>query len=309
MLKLTDYRKNKNSSAWVTMLYDNLKLWIEPCFNPLEQNFNYPTISSIESSCNNFYQHLLSTDQRHFSSTPKIRRSQDDQHLSLYDSHNNLIFIITETPEQEQSSPKIYGYARVSTPKQNLNLQIEALEKLNCDEIVQEKISAFSEERALFNNLLNKLNKGDTLAVWKLNRLGRSTLELYKIMAYLTSKEVNFVSITENIDTKTPTGKIMFGLLSVLAEYEADQIKERAEAGRIAKKKIGNPAGRPKEASKRTKTISKEVVRMYQSVKDGKYEYSTKKIAKILKISEKTIYKCLEIEAIPRRSNFIKNFV
>ena len=140
---------------------------------------------------------------------------------------------------------KVVGYARVSTTMQDLKLQIDALRKAKCSIIYKEKISATSSKRPEFESCLVDLNKGDTLVVWKLDRLGRSLIDLFKIGEELKAKGVELKSITQNLDTKTSMGKFFFGMMALFAEYERDQIVERTKAGMAAAKEKGVHLGRP----------------------------------------------------------------
>jgi len=196
----------------------------------------------------------------------------------------------------------IYGYARVSTKKQSLKMQIEELKKFGCTKIVHEKISAM-EDRPEFNNLLNTLQEGDTLAVWKLDRLGRSMLDLIKIIAGLEEKGVKFISLTENIDTTTATGKMMLMLFSIMAEYELNLRRERQEANKEIARKAGRLGGRPKGLSRDAKKTALVLKDMYQEKTGDKYKYSISKIRATLKISRGTLYKYLEYTNTPKRGN------
>ena len=126
------------------------------------------------------------------------------------------------------------GYARVSTSDQNLDLQNDALKKLGCDHIYEEKASGKTKERPELTHCLKSLRPGDTLAVWRLDRLGRSLQDLITIVKNLEALGVAFVSVTENIDTSTATGKLMFHVFGALAEFERNLIQERTQAGLTA---------------------------------------------------------------------------
>lgn len=194
---------------------------------------------------------------------------------------------------------RIYGYARVSTQKQKLKLQVDALKKIGCNEIVEDHISAFAPKRTKFEELIKKLQKDDTLVVWKLDRLGREMFDLFKIIAELDAKGVHFVSLTENIDTKTASGRVMFGFFSIMAEYETTLKKERAEAGREAAREAGKRGGRPKGLSKKTLDRSKGIAKIYLELdENNNYKHSVSSIIKTLKISRKTLYECLRHEKI-----------
>lgn len=140
---------------------------------------------------------------------------------------------------------RVFGYARVSTEDQNLDMQIRALEEYGCDRIFQEKKSAYAAKRKQLKLLKMFLQEGDTLVVWKLDRLGRSVSELIQFMAFLDKFEVNFVSLRDQIDTRTAMGKFMFHLLASLAQLERDMTSERTIAGMAAARARGWKPGPP----------------------------------------------------------------
>ncbi|MGH2394011.1 MAG: recombinase family protein, partial [Candidatus Limnocylindria bacterium] len=124
------------------------------------------------------------------------------------------------------------GYARVSTRIQNLQLQLDALAAAGCDEIVTEQASGRSRKRPELERLLTKLGKGDTLVVWKLDRLGRSVSDLENIVVTeLGERGVAFVSLTDAFDTTTNGGRLLFHILGAVAEFERDLIAERVAEG------------------------------------------------------------------------------
>lgn len=139
-----------------------------------------------------------------------------------------------------------FGYARVSTLDQNLDLQIDALKAAGCEKIFEEKMSGKRDDRPELLRLLDQLRPGDTLTVYKLDRLGRSTFKLLELTGELEKKGVEFISIRDNIDTTTAVGKAMFRMLAVLAEMERDIIAERTRAGLQAARARGREGGRPK---------------------------------------------------------------
>src|ERR1700709_109340 len=118
------------------------------------------------------------------------------------------------------------GYARVSTQDQKLELQKDALLKAGCEMIFEEKISGTSKDRPQLILMFEKFRKGDTLVVWKLDRLGRSLRDLIDLVAKLKNIGVTFFSINDNIDTSTATGRFAFSLFASLAEFEREMIKE-----------------------------------------------------------------------------------
>ena len=185
------------------------------------------------------------------------------------------------------------GYARVSTDDQNLDLQIDALKKAGCEKIFQEKISSTKATRPALQTLLTQIRAQDTLVVWKLDRLGRSLHELIGLVINLKQQKVNFQSLQEHIDTTHPTGRLIFHVFCVLAEFERELIRERTLAGlaaaRARKKILGRPKGLSKIALQKAKTAA------------SLYRENTLSIADIcnsLAISGPTLYKYLRHEGI-----------
>ena len=146
----------------------------------------------------------------------------------------------------------LIGYARVSTQDQNLDLQREALTKAGCEKIMEDQISGARAERPGLTQALGDLRTGDTLVVWKLDRLGRSVRNLIDLVSSLQARDVQFKSLTDAIDTGTPSGRFFFHVMASLAEMERDLIIERTRAGLEAARKFGRMPGR-----KRVMTESK----------------------------------------------------
>lgn len=140
----------------------------------------------------------------------------------------------------------ILGYARVSTKDQNLNLQIEALEKAGCEKIYQEKMSGASKDRPELNNMLAHLREGDVVMVWKLDRLGRSLKNIIDLVLDLNQKKVIIKGLTDGVDTSTPNGRLFLNVMASLAEYERELIRERTNAGLSSARARGRVGGRPK---------------------------------------------------------------
>jgi DNA invertase Pin-like site-specific DNA recombinase len=140
----------------------------------------------------------------------------------------------------------LIGYARVSTHEQTLNLQKDALEKAECSKIFTDVISGVKAERKGLDEALAYVRKGDTLVVWRLDRLGRSLPHLITTMTGLEERGIGFKSLTENIDTTTSGGKLIFHIFGALAEFERNLIRERTQAGLSAARARGKRAGRPK---------------------------------------------------------------
>ena len=138
------------------------------------------------------------------------------------------------------------GYARVSTDDQNLDLQNDALKQAGCDKIIEEKASGAKTDRAGLDEALSFLRKGDTLVVWKLDRLGRSLQHLIQVVNQLREKGIYFRSIQESLDTSSSGGKLIFHIFGALAEFERDVIRDRTMAGLAAARARGRVGGRPK---------------------------------------------------------------
>lgn len=138
----------------------------------------------------------------------------------------------------------IIGYARVSTQDQNTELQIDALKQAGCERIYQEKMTGATRQRPELDACLNMLREGDTLLVWRLDRLGRSLKDLVEIVTSLEDRGVSFRSLTENIDTSSTGGKLIFHIFGALAEFERNLISDRTKAGLAAARARGRKGGR-----------------------------------------------------------------
>jgi DNA invertase Pin-like site-specific DNA recombinase len=166
--------------------------------------------------------------------------------------------------------PKTYGYARVSTLEQNLEMQTRALEARGCTEIVVESISGAETTKPQLEKLLLKLAPGDTLVVWKLDRLGRNLIALHGIVSSLGDRNINFVSLTETIDTTTIQGKLFFNFMASIAEFERELIRQRVVAGvqnaMINGTSTGIPFGRPRIPEEKFIEAQRLVVEQRQSI-------------------------------------------
>src|SRR5947209_11547234 len=140
----------------------------------------------------------------------------------------------------------LIGYARASTSDQTLNLQKDALEHIGCSKIFTDTISGSTTERHGLAAALSYVREGDTLVVWRLDRLGRSLKHLIETITVLNNRKIGFKSITENIDTTTSGGKLIFHIFGALAEFERDIIRERTNAGLEAARSRGKKGGRPR---------------------------------------------------------------
>src|SRR5207248_468594 len=178
----------------------------------------------------------------------------------------------------------LIGYARVSTQDQTLNLQKDALEKLGCNKIFTDTASGAKAERKGLEEALSYVREGDTLVVWRLDRLGRSLKHLIETITELNNRKIGFKSVQENIDTTTSGGKLVFHIFGALAEFERDIIRERTNAGLQAARARGRLGGRPKA---KTLNTPKKVA-MAQSLYDDKTNIINE-ICKTLNISRSTL--------------------
>lgn len=178
------------------------------------------------------------------------------------------------------------GYARVSTCNQHLSLQEDALKKDGCEEIFSDIASGAKTQRPGLDEALSHLRKGDTLVVWKLDRLGRSLQHLIQMIKDLNKRGISFKSLQESIDTTTSGGKLIFHIFSALAEFERDLILERTKAGLQAARARGRRGGRPPLLDSRQ---LKRVFEMYDS-----RDNTVAEICKIYNISRACFYKYLD---------------
>ncbi len=180
----------------------------------------------------------------------------------------------------------LIGYARVSTQEQTLNLQKDALEKIGCTNIFTDTASGAKEERTGLAEAMHFLREGDTLVVWRLDRLGRSLKHLIETITYLNNRKIGFKSITENIDTTTSGGKLIFHIFGALAEFERDIIRERTNAGLQAARARGRVGGRPKSLTGKKAAMAQE---LYNNNSN-----SIDEICKTLNISRTTLYRYIQ---------------
>lgn len=187
------------------------------------------------------------------------------------------------------------GYVRVSKEEQNLQLQLDALQKYGCEKIFQEKISGTSKNRVEFERMKETLRKQDELVVWDIDRLGRTTLELIMFVDELNQKGILFKSLSQSlIDTTTETGEFVFKLFALLAEHERKRLIRRTKAGQEAARARGRMGGRPKGLSAHYQEISALVISAY------KEQRSIREIMKAFKIpSTTTVYKILSENKVP----------
>jgi len=180
----------------------------------------------------------------------------------------------------------LIGYARVSTEEQSLEPQLEALKEAGCEEFFQEVASGAKTARPQLEEALKYARKGDVIVVWKLDRLGRSLKHLIETIQDLEKKGVEFKSLTEGMDTKTPGGRLLFNIFGAIAEFEKDLIKERTQAGLKAARARGRKGGRPKK-------MDPQMVEMARSLHKNANTPAAD-ICRTLKISKSTLYRCLK---------------
>lgn len=178
---------------------------------------------------------------------------------------------------------RLIGYARVSTEDQDMGLQIDALRRAGIpdDQIYREKVSGVSSRRYQLYLALKILRPGDTLVVWKLDRLGRSMLDLLTQVKNLTDRGIAFRSLTDGIDGNTPGGRFLLGVLAAGAQFERELIGERTKAGMARRKAQGMPITRPRILD------AKKIAKGKAMLKSGA---SVKEVAAALKVSVGSIY-------------------
>jgi DNA invertase Pin-like site-specific DNA recombinase len=152
------------------------------------------------------------------------------------------------------------GYARVSTDDQILDLQLDALRGQGIETIYQENASGKNTDRHELENCLKALREGDTLTVWRLDRLGRNLADLVRIVNDLKARGVGFASLTESIDTTTTAGTLVFHLFASLAEFERNLIRERTMAGLKAARARGKSSGRPSKLTGKNLALAKSLM-------------------------------------------------
>ncbi|MFT8663957.1 MAG: recombinase family protein [Acetobacter orientalis] len=153
----------------------------------------------------------------------------------------------------------IYGYARVSTTEQNEGMQVDALRSAGCTKIFTDKASGAKTSRPALDEMLPLLKEGDTLVIWKLDRLGRSTIHLFNLLEDLKSRGVAVRSITEGIDTNGSLGRFLCTILAGVAELERENIKQRVNAGLAKAKKDGVRLGRKERFNAKDKALIKRL--------------------------------------------------
>lgn len=190
----------------------------------------------------------------------------------------------------------IIGYARASKDDQNLDRQIDQLKKFGTEKIIQEKYTGTKRNRPGIEQLLQTIRKGDIVVVESISRLGRNTLDILNLIQELDHMQIQFVSLKENMNTSTPTGKAMLQMMSVIAELERNLLADRVREGIEASKKRGVVIGRPKVSQEKLDIA----IRMYKSG-----DYSVKEIIETNQISTGTFYReinRLKLKKLNKRS-------
>lgn len=199
----------------------------------------------------------------------------------------------------ENEDVKLFGYARTSTKDQKLDLQIDALKKYGVPEsnLFFEQMTGTRKDRPQLQEMFKYLRAGDTVVVWKMDRIGRSTQHLVEIMNEFKEKGINFVSMNESIDTSTPTGKLVFTIFAALAEFERDITVERVTAGLEAARARGREGGRPKKK----KDVVDRAFKMYDSKM-----FSVEDILESTGMARSTFYKYLNEREVEREKEALK---
>lgn len=178
------------------------------------------------------------------------------------------------------------GYARVSTDDQNLRLQTDALSQAGCEKVFQDIMSGAKSKRPGLQEALDYVRSGDTIVVWRLDRLGRSLKDLIEIVNRLEENRIGLQSLQESIDTNTSGGKLIFHIFGALAEFERNLIRERTMAGLAAARARGKKGGRPKALGEKKQAL------LYQLYDER--QHSIKEMCDILNISRSTLYNYLD---------------
>jgi len=180
----------------------------------------------------------------------------------------------------------LVGYARVSTDDQNLNLQRDALDQAGCEQIFKDQLSGAKAERPGLHQALQYARAGDTIVVWRLDRLSRSLKDLIEMVTLLESKGIGLKSLQEAIDTSSSSGKLIFHIFGALAEFERNLIRERTQAGLQAARARGRKGGRPKSLNKDKQALA---VKLYDEKK-----HTVDQICEMMGISKPTLYKYID---------------
>lgn len=185
----------------------------------------------------------------------------------------------------------VIGYCRTSTQDQNLDLQLDALKAAGVERVFEDRASGARLDRPGLADCLAYVRAGDTLVVWKLDRLGRSLSHLLKIADELQERGVDLVITTLGVDTRTPAGRMLYSLLGAIAEFERELIRERVSAGLEAARARGRVGGRPRALTDRQARTARE---MYaERGEDGKRLHTVAQIAAEVGCGRSTVYRYL----------------
>ena len=179
----------------------------------------------------------------------------------------------------------VLGYARVSTQLQDTELQRVALEAAGCGKLFVEKASGAQRDRPELASALAYMREGDTLVVWKLDRLARSLKQLIETVEGLEARGIGFQSLTEKIDTTSPGGKLVFHLFAALAEFERGLIRERTLAGLASARALGRKGGRPPALDAKSLSVAKAMLQAP--------DITVAEVARRLNVSPATLYRHL----------------
>ncbi len=179
---------------------------------------------------------------------------------------------------------RLVGYARVSTDDQTTRLQLDALKVAGCDPVFEESESGARRSRPQLDRALAELRPGDTLVVWKLDRLGRSLRDLLDVAEALRERDVALRSLTEHIDTSTAAGKMLYAVLGAVAQFERDVLRERTVAGMRAAKSRGEHIGRPPALSPLQIREAKKMLDRGESPNH---------VARVLRVGRSTLYRAI----------------
>lgn len=175
------------------------------------------------------------------------------------------------------------GYARVSTAGQDEALQLNALEQAGCDRVFTDHASGATSSRPALDELLGMVRRGDTLVIWRLDRLGRSLRHLLEVVGDLEQRGVALRSLTESIDTASPSGRLTFHVFGAMAQFERDLIRERTKAGLVAARARGRVGGRP------TVWTPEKREQARRMLAEGK---TVATVAEVLGVSRASVYRC-----------------
>ena len=198
------------------------------------------------------------------------------------------------------------GYARVSTTDQNLTLQKDALLKAGCERIYEDELSGTKDNRPGLLKALEQLRENDTLVVWKLDRLGRSVKSLIELVSELHSKNIHFKSVTDSIDTSTPSGRFFFHVMASLAQMERELIVERTKAGLDAAKKLGRVGGRKRVMSDSNLASAKKLLEAGALPRDVAKEFGVSLATLYRWIPASYVFLCTTVNGNYRTVGMIK---